>query len=401
MMDESDFSLLSEDFHRDPAAVFDMLRGRCPVHLAQQPAPHYSLSREIDVVRALRDEATWSSRFGPGLAFGEPGSGVLVSSDPPVHTAERLAIARAFRPSVLEGLEPDIRRLVAGLLDEMVPRHHGDLMADLAVPLPLVVMCWMLGLPTDDIDRFRSWVLPMAEGVALAGGRGAHPHVADAYRSFYAYFGDHVRGRAEALETGDPAPADLLSRLLTVERDGRRLTQAQVLGFCQFLLVAGSATTTLLIGNLVHRLLQHPDQWAMVRDDRSLIPAAVEESLRFDSPVHGLFRTATCPVTLHGVDIAPDDKVLMLFGSANRDPEAWSDPERFDITRDLRDLRQRHTAFGVGIHYCLGAPLARIEAATSLDLVLDRLPALRPDGPPSLVSAAVLHGFSALPVRWD
>lgn len=399
-MDQHDFSLLSDEFRRDPIGMFATLRDQCPVHRTEQPAPHFTLSREADVVRALRDDATWSSKFGPGLAYGEPGSGVLVSSDPPVHTAERLAISRAFRPSALEAMEPDVRRLVDGLLGDMAPRGQGDLIADLAMPLPLVVMCWMLGLPVEHIDRFRSWVLPMAEGVALAGGRGAHPHVADAYRAFYTYFGDHVTRRSAAVDAGHDVPADLLTRLLTVERDGQRLTNAQVLGFCQFLLVAGSATTTLLIGNLVHRLLQHPEQWELVRQDRSLIANAVEESLRFDSPVHGLFRTANCPVTLHDVDIATDDKVLMLFASANRDPEAWDDPDRFDITRDLKDLRQRHTAFGVGIHYCLGAPLSRLEASVALDLILDRLPSLTLAGDPVPVTPAVLHGHATLPVRW-
>lgn len=395
------FSLLSNDFRRAPVDMFATLRQHCPVHHTEQPAPHFTLSREADVVRALRDDETWSSKFGPGLASGEPGSGVLVASDPPVHTAERLAIARAFRPSVLEAMEPDIRNLVNELVDEFVDRGHGDLIGDLATPLPLVVMCWMLGLPTDHIDQFRSWVLPMAEGVALAGGRGAHPHVADAYRAFYAYFAQHIATRAAQVETGHEAPDDLLTRLLTVERDGQRLTQAQVLGFCQFLLVAGSATTTLLIGNLIHRLLQHPDQFDLVRGDRTLVASAVEESLRFDSPVHGLFRTATCPVTLHGVDIPTDAKVLMLFGSANRDADAWDDPDRFDITRDFKDLRQRHTAFGVGIHYCLGAPLSRVEAAVALEVVMDRMVGLRADGTPTPVVPAVLNGFEHLPVRWD
>ncbi len=400
-MDEVAFSLLSEQFQQSPVEMFQHLRNRCPVHHTDEPAPHFSLSRYSDVVTALRDDTTWSSKFGPGLAYGEPGTGVLVSSDPPVHTVERLAIARAFKPSVLEAMEPEVRRLVEQLVDDMVPRGRGDLIAEVAMPVPLVVMCWMLGLPIDDVDRFRSWVLPMAEGVALAGGRGAHPHVADAYRAFYRYFEDHVAKRSAAVASGDDVPADLLTRLLTVERDGRRLTDAQVLGFCQFLLVAGSATTTLLIGNLAHRLMHHPEQWRLLAHERSLIPNAVEESLRFDSPVHGLFRTANCPVSLHGTDIEQDAKVLMLFGSANRDPEAWDQPDHFDVTRDLTDLRQRHTAFGVGIHYCLGAPLSRIEASVTLDVLLDRMPELRPDGEPTRVRPAVLHGFDSLPVRWD
>jgi cytochrome P450 len=240
----------------------------------------------------------------------------------------------------------------------------------------------------------------MAEAVALEGGRAANPTVIAAYRDFGRYFGPHVQRRADAIAGGHTVPDDLLTRLLTVERNGSRLTHAQVMGFCQFLLVAGSATTTLLIANLVHRLMEHPDQLALVQADRSLVANAVEESLRYDSPVHGLFRTNTRDLTLHGVEIPRDSKTYLMFGSVNRDPELWDDPDRFDITRDLRRLRQ-HAAFGVGIHVCLGAPLSRIEAAVALERVLDRLPRLRPSGAPTRVRAAVLNGFESLPVRWD
>ena len=395
------FDLLSDAFQDAPAATFAALRERCPVHHTSRPAEHYSVSREVDVYAALRDDETWSSKFGPGLAYGEIGTGVLVSSDPPVHTTERLSIARAFKPSVLEAMEPDIRALVHELVDDIADEGHGDLIGDIAMPLPLVVMCWMLGMPRDDISMFRSWVLPMAEGVALEGGRAANAEVADAYRAYYAYFIPHIEARAAAIAAGADVPEDLLTRLLTVERDGEKLTQKQVVGFCQFLLVAGSATTTLLIGNVVERLMQHPDQMALVQHDRSLIPNAIEESLRIDSPVHGLFRTNTCPVTIHDVDIPQDSKVYMMFGSANRDPDAWEDPDRFDVTRDLKDLRKRHAAFGVGIHYCLGAPLSRIEGAVALEAVLDRMARIRPDGASTKVKASVLNGFESLPVRWD
>lgn len=395
-----DFELTSPEFQRDPTAVFAALRDRCPVHHTMIPTEHFSLSRDADITAALRDDALWSSRFGPGLAHGEVGSGVLVSSDPPLHTDERLAISRVFKPSVLEAMRPEITELVDELADRMHPSGHGDLIADLAMPLPLVVMCWMLGTPRDDIESFRSWVMPMAEGVALAGGRDAHAYVADAYRSYHAYFRPHITRRREAIDAGESVPDDVLTRLLTVERHGERLSESQVLGFCQFLLVAGSATTTLLIGNLIHRLCEFPDQMEAIRQDRSLIANAVEESLRYDAPVHGLFRTNNEPVTLHGVEIPADSKVAMLFGSANRDPEAWEDPDRFDVTRDLKDLK-RHSAFGVGIHYCLGAPLSRLEAAVVLETVLDRWPRLRLDAEPRPVKAAVLKGFESLPVRWD
>jgi cytochrome P450 len=394
------FNLLSPGFQDDPAATFAELRGRCPVNHTIVPAEHFTLSRSADVLTALRDDETWSSKYGPGLSFGVIGSGVLVSSDPPTHTTERLAISRAFKPSVLEAMEPDIRVLVDELVDAVIERGSGDLVYDVAMPLPLVVMCWMLGMPHEDISMFRSWVLPMAEAVALEGGRNANEEVAGAYRQYFAYFGPHIQGRADAIAAGETVQDDLLTRLLTVERDGQKLTQQQVIGFCQFLLVAGSATTTLLIGNIVNRLMRHPDQMALLQADRSLIPNAIEESLRIDAPVHGLFRTNTCPVTIRDVPIPEDSKVYMLFGSANLDPEAWDDPDRFDISRNLKELK-RHSAFGVGIHYCLGAPLARIEAAAALEAVLDRMPKIRPDGTPSKVKASVLKGFETLPVRWD
>jgi cytochrome P450 len=400
-----EFSLVSNTFHADPAATFAALRAECPVHHCDEPAPHYSFSLERDVAAALRDDETWSSKFGPGLSYADPSlpSGVLVSSDPPLHTTERLAIARAFKPSAIEAMADDIEALVTGIVDGFIDQGEGDLIADLAMPVPLTVMCWLLGTPTADIEQFRHWVMPMAEAVAYPGGRGANPEVADAYRQFFAYFRAHVSARTDAFAAGNgsdrPVPDDLLTRLLVVERDGKRLTEQQVLGFCQFLLVAGSATTTLLIGNVVHRLLRHPDQLALLRADRGLIPNAIEESLRIDAPVHGLFRTNNCPVTMHGVEIPTDSKVYMMFGSANRDPVAWDEPDRFDITRDVQDLK-RHAAFGVGIHYCLGAPLARLEGAAALTAVLDRLPALRSNGTPTSVKAAVLNGFETLPVAW-
>ena len=398
--DAVDFSLLSAAFQADPTSTFRDLRERCPVHHTDRPAPHYSLSLEADVTAALRDDGTWSSKFGPGLAYAVDGSGVLVSSDPPIHTNERLAISRAFKPSVIDAMEPDMRRLVDGIVDGFVSCGEGDLIRDLAMPFPLTVMCWLLGMPVGDIGLFRRWVLPMAEGVALERGRKASDEVAAAYVDYFAYFGPHIQRRTDAIAAGDAVPDDLLTRLLTVEREGRRLTHEQVVGFCQFLLVAGSATTTLLIGNVVKRLVELPDQLALVQADRSLIANAIEESLRFDAPVHGLFRSNNCPVTLHDVELPVDSKVYMMFGSANRDPAAWSDPDRFDVTRDLKTLK-RHAAFGIGIHYCLGAPLARLEGAIALEAVLDRLANLRIDGSPVGVKASVLNGFEILPIRWD
>lgn len=398
--DDVAFNLLSNEFQLDPPAMFAALRAKCPVHHTAEPAPHFSLSREVDVSGALRNDETWSSKFGPGLAYGEVGAGVLVSSDPPAHTDERLAISRIFKPSAIDAMEGDIRNLIYGLVEGFKAQGAGDIIADLGMPVPLTIMCWMLGTPVEDIEKFRNWVLPMAEAVAYVGGRQANETVMGAYKQYGEYFGPHIRERMAAVERGDAVPDDLLTRLLTVEREGRTLTFQQVIGFCQFLLVAGSATTTLLIGNVIKRLMEFPDQLALVQNDRSLIPNAIEESLRFDAPVHGLFRTNNCPVSIHDIEIPADSKVLMMFGSANRDPEAWDRPDTFDVTRDLTTLK-RHASFGVGIHYCLGAPLSRMEGAIAVEAILDHLPRIRPNGSPTQVKAQVLKGFETLPVRWD
>jgi cytochrome P450 len=192
----------------------------------------------------------------------------------------------------------------------------------------------------------------------------------------------------------------LLNRLLTVERDGQKLTQEDVMGFCQFLMVAGSATTTLLIGNVMSRIIDDPALAARLIADPSLIEIAVEESLRIDAPVHGLFRTNDEPVCMQGVDIPVDSKVLALFGSANLDPTVWENPEEFSLERDPVQLR-KHFAFGVGIHYCLGAPLARMEAQLAVQEMLAKLPNMQGNGERQLVKAAVLKGFEVLPVKWS
>ena len=191
-----------------------------------------------------------------------------------------------------------------------------------------------------------------------------------------------------------------MTALIAAELDGRRLTDEEVMGFMGFLFIAGSQTTTQLIGNMIYRLLQNPDQLELVRQNPDLMMNAVEESLRYDAPVNGLFRTNVEEMDFLGAHLPKDTKVLCMFGSANLDPEMWEDPEKFDITRDYEKLKL-HYSFGQGIHYCMGAPLARVEAKVALKLTLERLPNLRLTGEPDEITAPVLHGVETLPVAWD
>jgi cytochrome P450 len=187
--------------------------------------------------------------------------------------------------------------------------------------------------------------------------------------------------------------------LIVTEIDGRRLNDEVMLGFMSFLLIGGSGTTTMLIGNVVHHLITHRELWEQVRADRSLVEIAVEESLRYDAPVHGLFRTPRTDVELHGVTIPQDTKTMVLYASANRDPAVWEHPDEFRLDRDRKTLA-RHLAFGYGTHICLGAHLSRMETRIALNALLDRLPDLRLDGDPVETEPAVLKGYDHLPVAW-
>ena len=287
------FSFADQHFQNNSTKVMKLLRDKCPIHHTSEPSAHFTLSRGEDVIAALRDEKMWSSKFGPGLAYSEPGTGVLVSSDPPEHTQERVAISRIFKASVIEKMETEIVTLTEQLIDNFEENMSGDIIKEYAAPIPLTVMCWLLGTPTTDIRLFRSWVLPMAEAVAYSGGREATSEVKSAYQDFFEYFSNHIEQRKDHLSSGADVPEDLLTRLLTVTNDGKELSTKKILGFCQFLLVAGSETTTLMIGNVLHRLMENPTQFKLLKSNLNLIPNAIEESLRFDAPVHGLFRTNT------------------------------------------------------------------------------------------------------------
>jgi cytochrome P450 len=386
------FDFFSDDFQARPHEHYAQARRSCPVAHNGQPYDWYALTRESDVKEALRNYKLWTSGQGPGLTYSE--GGVLVSVDPPQHTSDRRLVGQAFAPADLLAMEPDIRRLVDDEIDTFAGRGRGDLMELLATPVPLIVIARLLGL---DPDRCRT-IRPRADNVVSPDAGHAPPDTAR--RAEMAYLRQSIETRRRMVADGDELPDDTLTALLTADLDGRVLTDEEILGFMMFLFIAGSQTTTLLIGNLVYRLLQHPDQMELVRNDRTLIPNAVEESLRYDAPVHGLFRTNTEDTELHGITIPADTKVMCSFLSANMDPLAWDDPERFDVTRDL-DTLKKHYAFGKGIHYCMGAPLSRIEAAVALERILDRLPRLRLTGEPTEISAHVLHGVDTLPVAWD
>lgn len=394
---EIDFN--SEHFLKNYKQVYmDLHAGGCPfAHSAE--GDFYAVAAHKDIVEACVQAGQWSSKFGPGLAYQPPETpGVLVSVDPPEHTFEARLVGKAFSKTYFDSFVPGIRAFVNEKIDAVFAAGRCDLHETLSEPLPLWVIFQMFGRATDpaEMKAFR-------EGLLYGVGQMLRPGDTVTTGNPATHFlADHLAETKRRLAAGEADPDEnLLTRFISSEIGGRRLTDEKILGFCSFLLTAGSATTTILLSNLVHRLLNSPDQLAKLRADRSLIPLAIEECLRVDAPVHGLFRTNNQPTRLGPLELEPDTKVMMLWAAGSLDPTVFPDPTRFDLDRDMDQVR-KHLAFGYGIHICRGAPLSRIEAQLFLEAVLDRLPGLRLDGEvvPE-TRAPVLQGIRKLPVAWD
>lgn len=381
----------------DPATAHRWLREHCPVHHYErfQP-PFFTLSRHDDVLEALRDIETFSSEWGQSPIPSKQG-GML--DDPPGHTMFRRMTLSAFTPRAVERMAPVVEALAEELIDGMTAggATSGDLHEGIACPLPVITIARMLGVAEEDRHDFKEWSDASVKGMNgdAASRDWAHAHLD-------AYFTGEMARRRDAMAAGTEPPDDLTTGLVRAAAAAPRpIEDAELLGVLKQLLIGGNETTTSLITNAVWRLCEVPERWQALVDDPSLVDVAIEESLRYDSPVLGLFRMNTCPVTLHGVEIPADSKVHLLYASANRDADAWEDPDEFRLDRDVADLRRRHLAFGYGVHFCLGAPLARLEARAALTALARRLPRLRLDGPMERIAPFLLFGKSRQPVRWD
>ena len=385
--------LHSEAMRRNPYPVYDHLRSASP--LFHEPRSDFWMILDYEGVRrALDDLDAFSSRAAP---LGGGALDWLIFFDPPRHTKLRALISRAFTPRSVAALEPRIRELSRELLDRTIERGEMDVATDFAVPLPMMVIAEMLGIPAEDRPRFVRWndvVLGMI--YTVSGGAAAAQAVAE-FRDATLEIGAYL---TRLLAERRAAPRDdLLTRLVEAEVDGERLTQTEILGFFQLLLVAGSETTTNLITNAVLCFVEHPDQLARVRAAPELLPSAIEEVLRYRSPLQAIFRLTRRDAELHGRVIPAGKLVLAMVGSANRDPRQFPDPGRFDVTRDPNP----HVAFGHGPHFCLGAPLARLEGRVALTDFLERVKGFRPasDAPWQPRQAFHVHGASRLPIRFE
>jgi cytochrome P450 len=365
----------------DPYPYYARLRSMAPVYWVDQVGG-WVLTRYADVTAVLRSPGASSDRAsktpqqaGPAFqALNEIRAHSMLNTDPPRHTRLRSLVNKAFTPKTVEELAPFIRTFVHKALDGAVARGRMDVMADLAFPLPATVIAEMLGVPPEDRDRFKQW---SDDTTAAVGNLPSNlsPEVlrrsVEGVRALQAYFRDIIaRRRAEPRD-------DLISGLIKAQEEGDRLSDQELLANCVLLLNAGHETTTNLIGNGTYALLRHPDQLQRLRDDPSLIPTAVEELLRYDSPVQFTNRILTADMELGGKTLRAGQMVLLLLAAANRDPEQFPDPDRLDVGR----VNNKHVAFGLGPHFCLGAPLARLEGRLVIEALLGRAPHLHLDGP--------------------
>jgi cytochrome P450 len=382
------FDPYSYAYHEDPYPTYRQLRDVAPAYLDPERG-FWALSRHDDVRAAIDDWPTFSSSGGITLERRtENVEPMLIEMDPPRHTELRALVSRAFTPRRVADLEHPIGDLARELAAGFVPGARVDVIDEFAAKLPMAVISVMLGVPREDQDELRSWsdaMLHREEGSAELTPEG----IAGATR-LYGYFSDVIAARRQT--PGE----DLVGALVAAEEGDRSLSPAEVLGFCFLLLIAGNETTTKLIGNALYWLDAFPDERARLLADPSLIPAAVEETLRFDTSTQSLARVLTRDVELHGVTLPAGHKGLLLFGSANRDERRWDEPDRFDISRNPAG----HLAFGHGIHHCLGAALARLETRVALNVLLPVLGEYSVDPAGSeRVHSGNVRGFSRLPIE--
>jgi pimeloyl-[acyl-carrier protein] synthase len=399
-MAEADlFNPLSPAFHADPYPFYRQLRETEPVYLS--PMGLWILTAYDECVTSLRDprfgrdgfEAILAAQYGEESEAGRLPRSMLFR-DPPDHTRLRALVNRAFTPRVIEGMRGQIQGVVSRLLDRVQAKGRMDVIADLAYPLPVTVICDMLGVPVDDHERIKDWSSDIIRSLDAIGipsdpsiverGRVGRRGIADYFRALLPERRRHPR-------------ADLLSSLIAAEEQGDRLTEGELLATCVLLFIAGHETTVNLIGNGLLSLLRHPDQLERLRQEPALIGSAVEELLRFDSPVQRTARITNAEVELRGKTIPKGAFVVTAIGAANRDPAHFPDPDRLDVARP----DNRHIAFGFGIHFCLGAPLARVEGQLALGALLERMPHLRlADAELQWRESSTLRGLKALPVEF-
>ena len=390
------YNPLSTQVAQDPYPVYAALRERGPVHRSRlMNAWLFSRHADIDII--LRDHQRFSNDPRKGTLSRDQRAKLpaedeftMLFLDPPDHKRLRALVNKAFTPRAVNALEPHIRNLLQGLLDEIDDPAGFDLMQAVAQPLPVIVIAEMLGIPPEDRAQFKIWSDQRARTLEPMITPREREVAESASRALDAYFLPIIRERRTAPQD------DIVSGLAQAEEEGDRLTEREMLNMLRLLLIAGNETTTNLIGNGFLALLRYPDQLQRLRDDPSLIPLAVDELLRFDSPVQTDFRRVLTDCEVNGIPLKQRENMVLLLGSANRDPDVFEAPDTLDVGRGDRS----HLSFGRGIHHCIGAPLARLEGRIVLEVLLERFSRISLRGEaPRFRNSIVLRGLESLPLR--
>jgi cytochrome P450 len=386
-----DVDFFAPEVRADPWPFYARLREADPVH--RRPDGDWILTRYADCQGVLADPRCSSnpaheSRPSEGSPARQAGSNLLLFLDPPDHTRLRRLVSKAFTPRRVEELRPRIAELVDALLDEVDGEPTFNLLEALAFPLPVIVICELMGVPAEDRDSLKEW--------STAASRLLDPDVEGETLELGLLAGMGLAGYFDALfeERRRQPQDDLVSGLVAAEEEGDRLSADELRSITVLLFIAGHETTMNLIGNGTYALLQHPDQLALVRDDLEMARSAIEELLRYDGPVHVTARVPTEDIDIGGTPIAAGDRMVVALGAANRDPAQYPDPDRLDVTRE----DNRHLTFSHGIHFCLGASLARVEGQVAIPRLLQRFPDLALAAEPSYREHLVLRGLTELQV---
>jgi cytochrome P450 len=383
--------------HVDPYQGYEALRQGCPVY-HDETTGAYFVSRYDDVVEVFRNPAKFSARAhrlntlvsaaraGKLDELGEPRRVALVADDDPYHAFLRSLMARSFTPRAIKELTPTVEGIAAQLFENMPPDQVVDVLPVLCVPLPSRTIAAMYGLPEHDYLRFNEWT---------EGFLSPEPEVYDpAVEAFNDYFRTEIHDRKARPRE------DMVTRLAQATMaDGTPLPEEEVLALLRQNILAGNETTTNLLASMLFLLAQDPQLWSEARQDRTLVSSIVEETLRFESPSQWIPRRARADVTIDGVAIPKDATVLPMMGSANRDGGRWTRPDKFD---PKVEPAARHLAFGLGVHFCVGAPLARLEATVALDGLLDRFASVETAGEPTITDVFLgTRGYRSMPLRFN
>jgi len=397
--DLSEFNPLDPEMRRDPYAVYARGREFGVAGHPQLPTPIHSVFRYADVQQVLRDHETFSNEFGRSEAIeaelGQETPPSMLGSDPPRHTRLRSLVNSAFTPRIIQRLEPRMHEIAEQLVDDAVAKGDVDLVEALTYPLPVVMIAEIIGVPAKDRAQFKEWSDQVVKtlGVGIIDGGNVdrlerQQAVMNEMRNYFVPLAETRR-----IEPRD----DLLTGLVQARHEGSKLDDEEMLAMLTLLLVAGNETTTTLIGNAAIALMEHPESADQLRSESELLPNAIEEVLRFSSPIQFDPRLVTRDIELCGTPLKEGQRLLNWIGSANRDEAVFPNPEIFDITRQ----KNPHLSFGFGTHYCLGANLARLEASVAIGTLLRKTKRFRRlnDDPLPLHTSPVFRSFSSIPVR--